>query len=118
MGDERRRSPRYRAYLPVRIRPQGSARVTETLTRDLSEGGLRCLSPIVSPVASDVEVELTLGTGAEAVSLKGRTTWFQAISDSDQFDLGIAFADVAPPDQRRLSTYLERLASRPPSVPA
>lgn len=112
MLEERRRSPRHRAYLPVRVRQQGGPQVIETLTRDLSEGGLRCLSQLITPVGSELSLELMLSTGSEPLTLHGRSAWFRTLPDSEQFDLGIAFIDLSPQDQRRLATYLHLLSSQ------
>ena len=89
-----------------------SPQTIETLTKDLGLGGLRCISPSVCPVSTEVGVELVLSTGEEHLSVRGKTAWFQTIPESDQFDLGIAFLELSPQDKRRLSVYLERLSHR------
>ena len=111
MGEERRATPRVRAYRPVRLQQTGIPRVVETLTKDLGMGGMRCVSPVLLPVSAEVSVELMLSTGAEPLTTRGRAVWFHTIPQSEQFDLGISFFDLPPTDKRRLSAYLERLSS-------
>lgn len=112
MGEERRTTPRLRAYRPVRLHHAGGPRLVETLTKDLAVGGLRCLSPVLFPVSTEVSIELILSTGAEPLTMRGRTIWFRTIPHSEQFDLGLSFIDLPAADKRRLSAYLDRLLSQ------
>ena len=112
MLQERRATPRIRAYRPVRIHPSGNSRVIETLTKDVSEGGLCCLSPVALPVSSEITLELILSTGQEPLIIQGKTAWFRTIPESDQFDIGISFAEVPQAQQRHLSTYLDHLSKK------
>ncbi len=111
MEAERRRGPRMRAYLPVRLSTGSHQPVIETLTKDLSPEGLRCLSPTAFPVSSELNVEVILAAGQESVALRGRTAWFRTIPFADQFDIGLNFIDVSPQTKRRLSSYIERQLS-------
>ena len=112
MNQERRNSQRVRAYLPVRLRTPASPQPIETLTKDLGAGGLRCLSPIACPVSTEIGLELVLATDDEPIAVRGKTTWFRTIPESDQFDFGIAFLDLSQQNKRRLSVYLDRFADR------
>jgi hypothetical protein len=113
MLQERRRTPRHRAYRPVRLHLRGEPQAIDTLTKDVSAEGLRCLSPRPVPVASLVAVELMLGSGQEPIVLHGQAIWFQTISESEQFDLGIRFLDPADQTRRRLSVFLDSLQPVP-----
>ena len=86
----------------------------ETLTKDLAEGGLRCLSPMPLPVATQLAVEISLSS-EELFELRGRTAWLRLIPHSEQFEVGIAFQDISPQNKRRLSACLERIALLPES---
>ncbi len=115
MTEERRHHPRFRAYLPVRLQRPHTPQVMETLTKDISLEGLRCISSTLCPVSTEIGVELTLATGNEVLDLHGRTAWFRMIPHSEQFDLGIQFMDLSPQNKRRLSVYLEHLSVQPVS---
>jgi len=108
MVEERRAHPRLRAYHPVRLYLGNSPSVVETLTKDLALGGLRSISATVIPVSTEVRIELLLSSGVEPLSVRGRAVWFRTIPDSNQFEVGIAFAGISEPDKRRLSAYLDR----------
>ena len=117
MAEERRNGQRVRAYRPVRLQPANAPGVIETLTKDLGVGGLRCLSATPIPVSSELAVELSFAQGDEPLSVRGRATWFRAIPQSEQFDLGISFLEMSHRDKRRLSAYIDRISSHQP-VPA
>lgn len=112
MYPEQRVSPRVPVYWPVRVQRPGNPALIETLTKDLSLGGLRCLSPDVIPVASSVEVELTVAKGQEPMTVQGRSVWFRTIPGSDQFELGIIFQGLSPMTKRRLSACLDKLRAK------
>ena len=110
MNPERRSAPRLRSYLPVRLRPSGG-QLIETLTKDLSLGGFRCVVPSPLPVGSQVALELALPRGRDVLEMRGRTAWFRLLQDGEQFDLGVSFAEIPDETKRRLSSYIEQLAT-------
>lgn len=112
MAQDRRKHPRIRAYLPVSLQPRDNPKTMQTLTKDLSVEGLRCLSPEAIPVATEFRVQLTLGAGYEPVTLQGRTQWLRSIPYGDQFEIGLSFPEVSPEITKRLSAYLDRLDKR------
>ncbi|MBI3324413.1 MAG: PilZ domain-containing protein [Candidatus Omnitrophica bacterium] len=93
----------------MRLHCQHTPRLVETLTKDISTGGLRCLSPVPQPVGSPVSVELTLGNGYRPVVTRGSVVWFQSIPGSEQFYLGIGFSDITEQDSKYLSSYLSKI---------
>ena len=112
MHQERRQSPRVQCYLPVRLIVQGQRRVIQTLTKDLGIGGIRCLSPVVTPSSVPVSMEITLGAGTRLVNVRAQVVWLKEVPHSDQFHLGIVFQDLSEEDTKLLSTYLSRLSSQ------
>lgn len=114
--DERRKEARVRTFRPVRLYRPAGPEVVETLTKDLSLEGLRCLSATVVPVSSEFMVELVCERGEEPITARGRAAWFRSIPDSEQFDVGITFFDLSPQTKRRLSVYLDRLSHHLSSV--
>ena len=112
-GSERRRAPRVGCVLPVRLYVNHRPKVIETLTKDLSTSGLRCLSPVSKGAASPVSLEMTLGQGERPLSLQAKIVWFERIPDGNQFYLGLAFQNLSDENTRRMSRYIERLTSTP-----
>lgn len=114
-GPERRRSPRVTCVLPLQIYSDGGPKIIETLTKDLSATGLRCLSPTAQPPFSPVSLEITLGKGERPFSLQARVVWFEAVPNSHQFYLGLAFDHLSETNTRRLSRYIEQLSTPSPA---
>lgn len=118
MNPERRKTHRVRIYLPLRVRFNQNQQVSETLTRDLSGGGLRYISQQPVPVLAEFGLELTLAAGREPFTARGKVVWFQRIPHSEQFEVGVSFLEVSQENQRRLSTYLYQLSNQSEAVPA
>ena len=117
-GPERRSFPRIQTYNPVRLRKAGAPKVVETLTKNVSLGGLRCLSQTIFPVSTDLAVDLVLSTGEAPCTVTGRAVWLRMVPYSDQFDVGIAFTSISPETKRRLSAYLEFLSEKSAEIHA
>lgn len=112
MYPEQRLFPRTAVYWPVRVQRPGTPTPIQTLTKDLSLGGLRALSPDVVPVATSVEIEISLAKGQEPMRVQGRTMWFRMLPKSDQLEVGFSFQGLTPMNKRRLSVCLEQLQSK------
>jgi c-di-GMP-binding flagellar brake protein YcgR len=112
MYPEQRAFPRVAIYWPVRVQRPGAPVLIETLTKDLSLGGVRCLSPDVLPVSTVVDIELTVAKGQEPLAVRGRSVWFRTLPKSDQFEVGLIFQGLSPINKRRLSACIERLQAR------
>ena len=108
---ERRRFPRIGCMLPVRLYPRDNSKVIETLTKDLGQGGLRCLSPSARTVSSLVSLEITLGPGEKPLSFHARIVWVEMVPNSRQFYLGLAFHDLSDDATERLSSYIDKVSS-------
>ena len=110
MGADRRRTPRFRVYHPVRLHRLRPTQLVETLTKDLSFGGVRCMSTATFPISTELQLELVLFAGEEPLTLAGHTVWFQVVPYGEQYELGIAFDEVSAHHKRRLSIYLDTLS--------
>ena len=109
MHTDRRERPRASCVLPVRLMPLGERTIIETLTKNVSTGGVKCISSIERPVGTRMSVELDLGDRREPVRARGLVSWFGMVPDSDQFFIGITFTELEPDDRRHLSGYLDKL---------
>lgn len=116
MLNERRVSSRVRVYQPVRLHLPRSPRLHETLTKDLSIGGLCCISSAAFPVSTQLNLELIVSAKEGPIITRGRAAWFRSIPHSEQFDLGITFIDMPETDKRRLSVYLGLLSDKFPLI--
>ena len=111
--EQRRRFPRIKCFLPVRLYPHGQFKAFETLVTDLGEGGIRVVSPIAHPVATDLSLEISFGFPEQPLQVIGSVAWFQPAPKGQQYELGISFKSIPSPAARRLSSYLDRLTCQP-----
>jgi hypothetical protein len=112
MPAERRRFHRVPSVLPLRLFIRGGQHPIETLSKNLSLGGIKCLSPASQPVGTPVTIELGLGPSNDCLSLPATVSWFQTIPQSEQFFLGVTFDALSPQVTRLLSTDINHSASR------
>ena len=87
-------------------------RVVETLTKDISLSGLRCLSPIAIPPSTPVHVELILGAGEPILNLNATAIWSKAIPKSEQFYLGLSFPSIDDEHMQRLSASVHSMIDK------
>ena len=118
MVQERRKSPRIRAYLPVRLHRPDVHQAVETLTKDISFEGVRYVSSMLCPVSTELKLELVLSTGREQLETRVKTAWFRTLPESEQFECGVSFVELSNENQRRLSAYLDHLSRLQSLVPA
>lgn len=111
MDQERRRFQRASCLLPVRLYPKQESRVIETLTKDLSVGGLRCVSQHERQIGMPLSVELMLEPGERPLTLRGHVAWSRPIQESEQYDLGVSFHAFPESTKKRLSTYIDFLST-------
>lgn len=116
MHQERRAVPRLQCYLPVRLFLVGQHRVIQTLTKDLGLGGMRCLSPVVTPSSTPLSLDITLGWGQRPVSIRAQVVWVKEVPHSEQFQVGLVFQDISEEDTKLLSTYLTKISLHTPAV--
>ena len=109
MGEERRRTQRVRSYHPVRFSLMHSRHTVETLAKDLSTSGLRCLSPTLFLPETELHLEIVLCADHGPIQANGKVVWFRTIQQSEQFDIGIEFTDLNQKDKIRLSAYIDKI---------
>jgi len=118
MHDEQRRHPRVLCVLPVRIIVRGRYQLLETLTKNISLGGLKCLTPAEKPVGTPVSIEIGLGMRQEPLFSQGRIMWMERVPYSEQFYIGVEFDQLSPRNSTLLSVYLEQISQTPHKSPA
>ena len=108
-SDERRKFTRVNTYLPVRLRVERSGRYVETLARNVSIGGVRCLVEGRPAVDEFLALELPLYKEVMPIQIQGRVAWVQPLSSPTQSIVGINFDTLTPSESRALADYLSHL---------
>ena len=88
----KRKSARFDCYVPVNGK-EGAA-FSSTKTVDISRDGIGFLSNHAVPLNEKVAIELALKPDTEPVLVIGEVKWVRKISDTDQYRIGLTFADV------------------------
>jgi c-di-GMP-binding flagellar brake protein YcgR len=108
---DRRRFSRVPCDFPVRVEkvPKRSlADIENLLSEDLSEGGIRLSSPRFFPVQERMLLELDAPEEPGSIRALGRVVWVEQSSYTDQFRLGVEFADLSERDRSRLRGLVEQ----------
>ena len=103
---DRRQYPRITTYLPVRLRLQQSGRYLETLAKDVSLGGVRCVVEGRPDVNEVVVLEVPLYKEVLPIQAQARVAWVRPTTDTQSI-VGIRFEHLSQADSGALSTYLE-----------
>jgi len=97
-----RQHPRFKAVLPVELRPLGQPLPLRAQTEDISLGGLYVDLILTQKVST--EVEITLWIGETKIRAKG-----VVVSIHPAFGNGIKFTEFAEEEKRGLQRFLDSL---------
>ena len=101
---EQRKAKRYCCAVPVDGK-EGSA-FDRTRTVDISRNGIGFISDSAFPLNQKIAVEIALSPDGEPVVVMGVVKWVRKLTDSEQYRIGMTFADVLSGSSTRLNKYL------------
>ena len=107
--DERRKFQRVSTYLPVRLRLQESGRYLETLAKDVSLGGVRCVVEGCPAINESIMMELPLYKEILPLHVRAKVAWVRSVVPDRQCVAGVRFEELTPTERLALAEYLERL---------
>jgi c-di-GMP-binding flagellar brake protein YcgR len=102
----KRRSKRFDCYVPVGGK-EGAA-FSSTKTIDISRDGIGFLSNHAIPVNERVAIELVLKPDTDPVLVIGEVKWVRKVLDTDQYRVGLTFADIIDGSQDDLDKLLNK----------
>jgi len=108
-----RKHPRYAHEVAIRVRhgKNGSSKVVEGRTRNVSGGGLCANVEHSIPTGADVVVDITLvfddDLQSEALSLGARIAWCTTVDD--EYQIGVSFKPLAKEQQELVQLFLKYL---------
>ncbi len=118
-GDDRRRFPRSDIALDVTFGPAGAAAhpaaatLDQTVTVNLSLGGLCLYSDILYPLGTQLYCALSLPDRAQPLEIIGTVAWFHKIDqEAHGYKLGLEFAEILAQD----TAAIQRLLDAPPAA--
>lgn len=108
---ERRISQRIDSNLPVRYKNlKITAAPTGSLTKDISEGGIRFKTNEFISLACRLVVEITLPTIQRPVKAISKVAWIRKTSSDNQYELGNQFLEISKEDRAAITDYVSRLS--------
>ena len=106
---ERRKFQRINTYLPVRLRLEESGRYVETLAKDVSLGGLRCVVEGYPAINEPIMMELPLYKEVMPLQVRAKVAWVRSVLPDRQCVAGVRFEELTSTERLALAEYLERL---------
>ncbi|HYA63884.1 MAG TPA: PilZ domain-containing protein [Candidatus Sulfotelmatobacter sp.] len=101
-----RQHPRFKAVLPVELRPLGQPVPLRAQTKDISLGGIYVEMILTQKVST--EVDITLWIRERKIRAKG-----VVVSLHPAFGNGIKFTEFADEDRKGLQQFVDDLGIRP-----
>jgi len=107
---ERRRFQRIDSNLPLRYKNIKTATVPlGSLTKDISEGGIRFKTNEFISLACRLVVEITLPTVQRPIKAISKVAWIRKLSPGEQYELGNQFLEISKEDRSVITDYVSRL---------
>jgi c-di-GMP-binding flagellar brake protein YcgR len=109
---ERRRFQRVDSNLPVKYKNLKTATVPMgSLTKDISEGGIRFKTNEFISLACRLVVEITIPTTPKPIKAISKVAWIRKVSSGDQYELGNQFLEIAKEDRAIITDYVSKLSA-------
>ena len=107
---EKRRFQRIDSNLPLRYKNIKTATVPMgSLTKDISEGGVRFKTNEFISLACRLVVEITLPTVQRPIKAISKVAWIRKLSSGEQYELGNHFLEISKEDRNLVTDYVSRL---------
>jgi c-di-GMP-binding flagellar brake protein YcgR len=103
---ERRKYKRLTASFPVHFKVKTTNKFGNTLSCDISGGGLRLmLEQFVAP-NTDFMLEFNLVDFLQIITAVGRVVWTKKMPHSERYQLGIEFKEIPTKNQDSLNQFV------------
>ncbi len=103
--EEKRSFPRIRLHTPLHYQIRGSAESNNTISDDISVGGIGCKNSRFIP--SKTPLNLEINVLSRILRPVGIVSWSSPMSHSDRYRLGIEFAEFDPREKNYLKDYID-----------
>ncbi len=109
--EERRKHPRISVSIPLRYKElRGRSYLSKgTVSKNLSEGGVRFRTDRFVSLACHLVVEMSLPTIARPIKAISKVAWIKKLPAGDDFEIGNQFLALSNEDEAALSAYTQKL---------
>jgi len=103
---ERRKHKRLKARFPVHFRIKTTNKYGDTLSCDVSGGGIgMMLEHFVAP-KTDFIIEFTIAELFQIVSAVGQVVWTKKVPHADRYLLGLQFKEIPPNNRNSIDHFI------------
>jgi len=110
--NEKRRYPRITTHIPVKYRkltdPEDADK-NSTISKNLSEGGIRFMSPEFISRACRLILELDMPMFIKPVKAISKVAWIRKASSGNEYEIGGQFLEMSKKDKGLVSEYVNSL---------
>ena len=103
---EKRNYPRIKSNIPLHYNIRGKPEANNTLTNNISLGGISFSNEQFIPPKTPLMLEIHLYS--RIVTAIGDVCWSNPYPHSDRYQLGIQFSELLPQEKNILSEYINR----------
>ena len=111
-GPSQRRYFRAAVHFPVSLTPEEGQAVVSGVVEDLSGGGMRVTTAGELSPGQTVSLRFTLPEGSSEMMVRGRIVLSFYEAAKKHYAHGLAFTQIAEPDQKKIVEYIHELQQR------
>ena len=90
---ERRQFKRVKLSEPVQYHPKDSLNISGSLSRDISEGGLRLTTSEFIPLDTELALSIQL-SAEEVIDCLGKVVWVEQLPHTERYQAGLKFEET------------------------
>ena len=113
--DEKRRFPRLDGRFPLKYRDlrKSDEESRGSISKNLSEGGVRFRSDRFISLACRLVVELNLPTLAKPIKAISKVAWIRKLPAGDDYEIGNQFLEITREDKNTIQNFIGEQAEKP-----
>lgn len=107
---ERRKFPRINARLPLQFKDiqRPIETFSGTLTKDISEGGVRFISSEFLSIFTRLLIEASIPSFSRPIKSISKVAWIRKVPHGSQYDIGVQFMDMTEEDRKQLASFIAK----------
>jgi c-di-GMP-binding flagellar brake protein YcgR len=115
---EQRRFQRVNARVPVQFKDiqRPIETYSGTLTKDLSEGGVRFIASEFLSVFTRLLVEISVPSFSRPIKAISKVAWIQKQPRGMQYNVGLHFLDMTEEDKKHLGSFIAKSPTNRPAT--
>ena len=87
-------------------------KISDYITRDVSQGGIRFLAHDFIPKGSYLKIKLDLCGSSIVIEAMVRLVWIRGVPHRDEYEVGVEFIDMPPHAAMHLISYIKDFFDR------